>query len=201
MPVDVKICGLSTPEAVRAAARGATLSRVRVFPAVPRFGRPAVAAELGGYAPGSVIRVGLTVDADDSTLAEIAAQARVGRLQLHGRETPERVAEVRRRFDLPVIKALPIAGPEDVTAARAYEEVADMLLFDARPPAGADRPGGNALAFDWGLLTGTTCAGGCGRGLPAANLPMRAPPRARPVESRSGVETAGVKNVLKIRNS
>ena len=204
MSIDVKICGLSTPEAVKAAAAGgARYIGFVFFPPSPRFVKPAVAAELGGYAPASVIRVGLTVDADDAALAEIVASSRVERLQLHGRETPERVAEVRRRFGLPVIKALPIAGADDVAAARAYEDAADMLLFDARPPAGADRPGGNALSFDWRLLADAKwrlpwmLAGG----LTAANLAEAVHQSgAGTVDVSSGVEDQpGVKDVLKIQ--
>ncbi|MBE0534016.1 MAG: phosphoribosylanthranilate isomerase [Rhodospirillales bacterium] len=204
MGIDVKICGLSTPEAVKAAAAGgARYIGFVFFPPSPRFVKPAVAAELGGYAPGSVIRVGLTVDADDAALAGIVADACVERLQLHGRETPERVAEVRRSFGLPVIKALPIAGADDVAAARAYEDVADMLLFDARPPAGADRPGGNALSFDWRLLADAKwrlpwmLAGG----LTAANLAEAVHQSgAGTVDVSSGVEDQpGVKDILKIQ--
>lgn len=204
MGVDVKICGLSTPEAVKAAAAGgARYIGFVFFPPSPRFVKPAVAAELGGYANGDIVRVGLTVDAADAALADIVADARIDRLQLHGLESPERVAEVRRRFGLPVIKALPIAGPDDVAAARAYEEVADMLLFDARPPAGADRPGGNALSFDWRLLAEAAwrapwmLAGG----LTAANLTEAVRQSgAGTVDVSSGVEDQpGVKNVLKIQ--
>lgn len=204
MGVDVKICGLSTPEAVKAAAAGgARYVGFVFFPPSPRYVRPALAAELGGYANGDVVRVGLTVDAADDELAGIVAAAGIERLQLHGRETPERVAEVRRRFGLPVIKALSIAGPDDVAAARAYEDAADMLLFDARPPAGADRPGGNALAFDWRLLAGAAwrkpwmLAGG----LTAANLADAVRRSgAAAVDVSSGVEDRpGVKNVLKIQ--
>jgi len=204
MGVDVKICGLSTPEAVKAAAAGgARYIGFVFFPPSPRFVKPAVAAALGGCVPDSVIRVGLTVDADDATLAEIADTAGVARLQLHGRETPERVAEVRRRFGLSVIKACPIAGPDDVAAARPYEDVADMLLFDARPPAGADRPGGNALSFDWRLLSdaGWRRPWMLAGGLTAANLADAVRQSgAGAVDVSSGVEDRpGVKSVPKIR--
>jgi len=202
--VDVKICGLGTPEAVKAAAAGgARYIGFVFFPPSPRFVTPALAAELGGHAGGDVARVGLTVDADDDALAGIVAAANLDRLQLHGRETPERVAEVRRRFALPVIKALAIAGADDVAAARPYEAVADMLLFDARPPAGAERPGGNALAFDWSLLADTSwrvpwmLAGG----LTAATLADAVRRSgATAVDVSSGVEDRpGIKSVTKIR--
>lgn len=203
MTVDVKICGLNAPGAVKvASAGGAKYIGFVFFPKSPRFVRPATAAELGGYARPGILKVGLVVDADDELLAEIVANAHLDRLQLHGHETPERVAYVRRRFGLGVIKAVPIAGPDDLTAARAYEDVADMMLFDAKPPEGADRPGGNAATFDWDLL-GTEqwrlpwmLAGG----LTAANL-AEAVRRsgAQAVDVSSGVEDRpGVKNVLKI---
>lgn len=203
MMVDVKICGLTTPGAVKAAsAGGAKYIGFVFFPPSPRSVKPAIAAELGGYAKPGILRVGLVVDADDELLAEIVASAHLDRLQLHGRETPDRVAEVRRRFGLGVIKALPIAGPDDVAAAHAYEDVADMLLFDAKAPEGADRPGGNALSFDWDLLVAERwrrpwmLAGG----LTAANL-AEAVQRsgARALDVSSGVEDQpGVKSVLKI---
>jgi len=203
MAVDVKICGLNTPGAVKAAsAGGAKYVGFVFFAASPRYVKPATAAELGGYARNGILRVGLVVDADDELLAAIAATAHLDRLQLHGRETPERVAEVRRRFGLGVIKALSIAGPDDVAAAHAYEDVADMLLFDAKPPEGAGRPGGNAIPFDWNLLAAERwrrpwmLAGG----LTATNLADAVRRSgAQAVDVSSGVEDRpGVKNVLKI---
>ena len=134
-----------------------------------------------------------SVDATNDELAAITGNGAVDVLQLHGSETPERVAEVRRRFGLPVMKALPIAGPGDVEAARTYEGVADRLLFDAKPPSGAERPGGNALAFDWGLLAGTRwnvpwlLAGGLTADNVAAAIRVSGAPG---VDVSSGVETA-----------
>ena len=154
--VQVKICGLKTTNAVDAAVTaGADLVGFVFFKKSPRHVTPAIAGGLAARVPVGVLKVGLTVDATDDELAAITGNGAVDILQLHGAETPERVAEVRRKFGLPVMKALPIAAPDDVTAARAYEGVADRLLFDAKPPKDADRPGGNALAFDWGLLAGT----------------------------------------------
>lgn len=154
MTVEVKICGLSTPDAVKMAVKGgARYIGFVFFPPSPRCVTPIRAAELGGFARnGDITKVGLVVDADDETLAEIAAAANLDMLQLHGQETPERVAEIRTRFGLPVIEAVAISDSTDIARARDYEAVADMLLFDAKPPAGADRPGGNALSFDWDLL-------------------------------------------------
>jgi phosphoribosylanthranilate isomerase len=158
--VQVKICGLKTVEAVEAAVdpgngAGADLIGFVFFKKTPRYVTPPVASGLAGHVPSDVIKTGLVVDASDDELAVITASGAVDMLQLHGHETPERVAQVRAKFGLPVMKALPIAEPGDVNAARAYEAVADRLLFDAKPPKDAERPGGNALAFDWGLLAGT----------------------------------------------
>jgi len=125
-------------------------------------------------------------------------------LQLHGSETAERVAEVKEKFGLPVMKALAIASPDDVTGARAYETVADRLLFDAKPPKDADRPGGNAVAFDWGLLAGTDwsvpwlLAGGLTPGNVAEAIRTAGAPG---VDVSSGVETApGEKSADLIRD-
>ncbi len=159
MTIEVKICGLSTPDSVRVAVKaGARYIGFVFFPRSPRFVKPSIAAELGGFVRNNVTKVGLVVDADDATLEAIVAAANLDMLQMHGVETPERVAEVRSRFGLPVMKAVAIAGPEDLAVARTYGPVADMLLFDAKPPQDADRPGGNARAFDWDLLAGESWA-------------------------------------------
>lgn len=153
----VKICGLSTPESVAAAIEaGADLLGFVFYPRSPRNVTPDQAAELTKPVPAAVRTVALTVDADDALLETIAATMRPGLLQLHGHETPERVAEIRSRFGTPVMKVLSVASAEDVAKASAYEPVADMLMFDAKPPKemkGA-LPGGNALRFDWQLLAG-----------------------------------------------
>ncbi len=203
MSVDVKVCGLSTPEAVAAAvAGGARYVGFVFFERSPRHISPQEAAALARSVPGSVTRVGLVVDADDAALEAILAAGGLDMLQLHGKETPERVAEIRRRFTLPVMKAVGIAGPEDVARARSYEPVADQLLFDARPPKDATRPGGNALAFDWRLIQGQAwkrpwlLAGG----LDAGNLAEAVRASGAPgVDVSSGVEDApGVKSAEKI---
>ncbi|MEQ8505643.1 MAG: phosphoribosylanthranilate isomerase [Rhodospirillales bacterium] len=152
----IKICGLKTVDAVETAVNaGADLVGFVFFKKTPRYVTPPVASGLAGHVPQGVIKTGLVVDATDDELAVIVASGAVDLLQLHGSETPARVQEIKARVGLPVMKALPIAEPKDVEAARAYEGVADRLLFDAKPPKDADRPGGNALAFDWGLLAGT----------------------------------------------
>jgi phosphoribosylanthranilate isomerase len=202
--IDVKICGLRTPEAVAAAVDGgARYLGFVFFPPSPRHLDPARAAGLMASVPDGVRRVGLVVNADDATLDALVAACPLDMLQLHGHETPERAAAVRMRFGLPILKALPISDQGDVLAARAYEDVADMLLFDARPPKDATRPGGNALAFDWTLLAGTSwkkpwlLAGGLHPGNLAEAVRLSG---ARAVDVSSGVEDApGVKSPAKIR--
>ena len=153
MSVEAKICGLNAPDAVSAAVEGgARYLGFNFFAASPRSVTPEVASRLGAGVPDGILKVGVVVDSGDEALARITAGAGIHMLQLHGAERPERVAEVKARFGLPVIKAVPIAGPDDVEKARAYEDVADRLMFDARAPVGASRPGGNALAFDWRLI-------------------------------------------------
>lgn len=204
MTVAAKICGLKTPEAVAAAiAGGARYLGFVFFPPSPRNVAPAEAAALMAAVPAGVKKVGLVVDADDEALAALLAACPLDILQLHGHETPERTAAIRARFGLPVMKALPVAGPEDLAGARAYEAVSDLLLFDAKPPKGATRPGGNALAFDWSLLAGTAwsrpwlLAGG----LTPENVAEAVRTSGAPgVDVSSGVEAApGVKSLEKIR--
>ena len=157
MPVEAKICGINTPEALDAAVRhGAAYVGFVFYPPSPRALTPEAAAPLAHAAAGSVRRVGLFVDADDSAIARTLALAPLDLLQFHGSETPARVRAVRERFGLPVMKAVPIAGPEDIAAAGAYLAAADLLLFDAKPPRDMKGalPGGNALSFDWQLLAG-----------------------------------------------
>jgi phosphoribosylanthranilate isomerase len=156
MTITAKICGLSSEAAVAAAvAGGASYVGFVFYPPSPRSLAPARAAELCAAVPTSVKRVGMFVDVEDRAIAEVLGAAPLDILQFHGAETPERVAEVKRRFRLPVMKALAIAGPGDVDVASRYEDTADMLLFDAKPPRRADAlPGGNGLAFDWRLIAG-----------------------------------------------
>ena len=159
MTVAAKICGLSTAEAVDTAIEGGARFVGFVFyPPSPRYVTPDQAAALAARVPSGLTRVGLFVDVADATLEAVLARVPLDLLQFHGRETPRRVSEVKARFRVPVMKAIPIAGPGDPDAAEAYLEVADWLLFDAKPPR-ADAgflPGGNGLAFDWELLKGRT---------------------------------------------
>lgn len=155
----VKICGLSTPESVATAIDGGADYLGFVFyPRSPRNVTPEQAALLAAPVPLSVQTVALTVDASDALLQTIIDTMGPAILQLHGHETPERVAEIRQRFGVPVMKVLSVAGPEDVAAAHAYEDIAELLMFDARPPKDMANalPGGNALRFDWTLLAGTS---------------------------------------------
>jgi phosphoribosylanthranilate isomerase len=148
----IKICGLSTAETMEAAlTAGADMIGLVSFPPSPRHVDTAAAAVLADQARGRAEIVLLTVDADDATLAALVTAIRPDWLQLHGRETPARVVEVRRRFGRPVMKALGIRDEADLAATADYA-VADRLLFDAKPPKDATRPGGNGLAFDWRLL-------------------------------------------------
>ena len=204
MSIEVKICGLTDAAAVKAAVEGgAAMCGFVFFPASPRNLTPKEAAELTKGVPEGVIRVGLTVDADDALLADIALVAKVDMVQLHGAETLARTNEVRERFGLPVIKVLAVQGPDDLAAAKAYQGVADRLMFDAKPPEDASRPGGNARTFDWRVLKNQTFALPwlLAGGLTAENLTEAVKTSgAVAVDVSSGVEDApGVKNVDKIR--
>ena len=158
MSIAAKICGLNSEAALAAAvAGGAAYVGFVFYPPSPRAVEPARAAALGAAVPSGVRRVGLFVDADNDAIREVLAVAAIDLLQFHGHESPHRVAEARARFQRPVMKVISIAGPDDVLAAEGYEDAADMLLFDARPPRRADAlPGGNGLAFDWRLIAGRT---------------------------------------------
>ena len=156
MSVAAKICGLSTEAAVTAAvAGGAAYLGFVFYPPSPRAVTAEKAARLCAAVPPGIGRVGLFVDAEDEAIAAVLAEAPIDVMQFHGGESPERVADAKTRFGRPVMKAIAIAGPEDVLAAARYEEVADLLLFDAKPPRRPDAlPGGNGLAFDWALIAG-----------------------------------------------
>mgnify|MGYP000412507214 CR=1 FL=1 len=153
MAFPVKICGLKDPATVAAAVdAGARYLGFNFFPKSPRFVTPDQAAALMLDVPMGMAKVSLTVNADDATLDEIVSTTTTDILQLHGSESPQRVAEVRARYGLPVIKALGIAEAADLAQIDTFSEVADQLLIDAKAPKGAILPGGNGLAFDWELL-------------------------------------------------
>lgn len=206
MSVAAKICGLKTPEAVAAAVEGgAALVGFVFFPPSPRNVEPAAVRALCARVPAGVRKVGLLVDESDAGIADILRQCDLDLLQLHGKETPERVAEIRARFGKKVIKAIPVSDGADLDRAAAYEGVADYLMFDAKPPKSMSGalPGGNALSFDWSLLAGRHfrlpwfLAGG----LTPDNLTDAVRISGAPmVDVSSGVEDRpGEKNVSKIK--
>jgi len=157
MPPLVKICGLMTPDAVDAAVlAGADMVGFVFFAPSPRHIEADVAARLMARVPDGVCKVALTVDADDRLIGEIVDHTTVDLLQLHGSESPARLSDLKSRFGLPVMKVLPVSHADDLATAGSYGSVADKLMFDARPPKGANRPGGNAQIFDWRLLHGFT---------------------------------------------
>ncbi|MGX9356977.1 phosphoribosylanthranilate isomerase [Roseobacteraceae bacterium S113] len=155
MDIRTKICGLSTAEHVAAAVEaGAAYVGFVFFPKSPRNVSISQARALALDVPAGIAKVALTVNADNALLDEITDAVPLDMLQLHGSESPERVAEVRARYGLPVMKAIGIADAEDLAKIDLYAPVVDQLLIDAKPPEGGDLPGGNGLAFDWQLLAG-----------------------------------------------
>ncbi|TPN73314.1 phosphoribosylanthranilate isomerase, partial [Mesorhizobium sp. B1-1-5] len=155
MALDVKICGLKTDQAMAAAlAGGASHVGFIFFAKSPRYIEPAAAGRLREAARGKALAVAVTVDANDTFLDDIIDSMRPDMLQLHGSETPERVAELKARYDLPVMKALPLSEAADLERIKPVVGVADRFLFDAKPPKGSELPGGNGVAFDWRILTG-----------------------------------------------
>ena len=205
MTLLVKICGLSTLAALDVALEaGADMVGFVFFPASPRNIGLAGARVLGEHVRGRAQKVALSVDATDDELAASIAALAPDMLQLHGEESPERVVMVRARFGLPVTKALPVAERADLAAVRVYDNVADRLLFDARAPRDATRPGGLGKSFDWHLLENLDLSipfmlsGGLNAGNVAQALRIT---RAPGVDVSSGVESApGVKDPEMIRN-
>ena len=204
MPLLIKICGLNTPESVDAALdAGADAVGFVFFPPSPRHLGFEAARALGARVRDRALKVALAVDAADEWLAAVIEALRPDMLQLHGKETRDRVVMVRTRFGLPVIKALPIAERADLAPIRLYASVADRLLFDARAPREATRPGGLGKSFDWRLLEGIDpgvpfmLSGGLDAGNVAEALRITNAPA---VDVSSGVERApGEKDPDKIR--
>ena len=203
LPTRVKICGLRDAAMLDAAVQaGAAYVGLVFFEKSPRNVTLAQAAALAAMVPAGVAKVALVVDADDAQLDALLAQVPVDILQLHGAETPARVTEVKARYGLPVMKAVGVTGPDDLAALDIYAQVADQLLVDAKPPKGADLPGGNGLSFDWRLIAGRRwpvpwmLAGG----LTPANVAQAvALTGAGQVDVSSGVESApGVKDAALI---
>ncbi|WP_282092020.1 phosphoribosylanthranilate isomerase [Epibacterium ulvae] len=151
--IRTKICGLSRPQDIAAAAEaGAAYVGFVFFPKSPRNVSYEQAASLAGETAVGLCKVALTVNADNAELDALTSQVPIDMLQLHGTETPDRVAEVRSRYGLPVMKAIGIADAEDLAQIDTYAQVADQLLIDAKAPKTSDLPGGNGIAFDWSLL-------------------------------------------------
>jgi phosphoribosylanthranilate isomerase len=204
MSLLVKICGLSTPETLDVALdAGADMVGFVFFPPSPRNISLDTARALARRVQGRARKVANTVDADDALLASIIEALKPDVLQLHGHETPQRVAAVRECFGLPVMKALPIETKSDLLPIGSYTSVADRLLFDARPPREATRPGGLGKPFDWHLLENLNLpipyllSGGLHADNVAEALRIT---RAPGVDVSSGVESApGVKDPEKIR--
>lgn len=196
--IRVKICGLRSADDMAAvAAAGAAYAGLVFFPRSPRHLTPDQARAIALAAPEGLCKVALTVDADDATLDTIVSTVPLDMLQLHGHESPARVAEVRARYGLPVMKAVGVAEPGDLAALLDYSLVADQILVDAKPPKGAVLPGGNGLAFDWRLvaqrrwLRPWMLAGGLTPANVAEAIRLT---NARQVDVSSGVESApGVK--------
>ncbi|MFZ1338425.1 MAG: phosphoribosylanthranilate isomerase [Paracoccaceae bacterium] len=201
--VRVKICGLRTLADVAAvAAAGAAYIGLNFFPGSPRFVTLDEARSLAISAPVGLCKVALTVDADDATLDSIVEAMPLDMLQLHGHETPDRVAELRARYGLPVMKVVGVADEADLAAVTDYSLVADQIMVDAKPPKGAALPGGNGLPFDWRLvaqrrwLRPWMLAGGLTADNVAEAIRLTG---ARQVDVSSGVESApGVKDPARI---
>jgi phosphoribosylanthranilate isomerase len=204
MALSIKICGLRTPQALDVVLdSGVDLVGFVFFAPSPRHLGFEAARTLGQRVQGRAGKVALTVDANDDTLLDIIAALRPDMLQLHGSESPERVVAVRARFGLPVIKVLPVAERKDLSPVRHYAQIVDRLIFDARAPRDATRPGGLGKAFDWTLLKDINVgipfmlSGGLDAGNIAEALRIT---RAPGVDVSSGVERApGEKDPEKIR--
>lgn len=199
MKPDIKICGLKTPEAVeRAVARGATHIGFIFFPKSPRNIEPEVAAELADLVRDKVKIVAVTVDAGDEELDDIVQMLHPDILQLHGRESVDRILHLKALYGLPVMKVFSVRDPADLDRVDAYVDVADRFLFDAKAPAGSDLPGGNGVSFDWSAMASLDegvdymLSGGLNKenvGLALAST------RASGIDVSSGVESApGVKD-------
>jgi phosphoribosylanthranilate isomerase len=204
MSLIVKICGLSTRETLDAALQaGADMVGFVFFPASPRHIGLNTAHDLGRQARGRALKAALTVDADDATLANMVEALQPDILQLHGKETVARLRDIKQTFGLPVMKAIAVETPVDLASLPGYAAVADRILFDARAPRDATRPGGLGTAFDWRVLENLDLklpfmvSGGLHAGNVAEAVRVS---RAGGVDVSSGVERApGVKDPEMIR--
>jgi phosphoribosylanthranilate isomerase len=205
MPLLVKICGLSTRETLDTALEaGADMVGFVFFSPSPRHLSLEAARELGRQAKGRAAKVALTVDADDATLENIVETLRPDLLQLHGKETIARVRDVKAKFALPVMKVIAVETSADLAVLPGYASVADRILFDARAPKGATRPGGLGAVFDWHVLEKLDLqlpfmvSGGLSADNVAEAVRVT---RAGGVDVSSGVESApGIKDPEMIRN-
>lgn len=205
MSLIVKICGLSTPATLDAAlAAGSDMVGFVFFPASPRHVDLDTARILGRQAKGRAVKVALSVDADDALLANSIDALQPQILQLHGQESVARIRDIKQKFGLPVMKALAVATKADLAALPGYAAVCDRILFDAKPPKDATRPGGLGEPFDWHLLEGLNLAlpfmvsGGLDVSNVAEALRIT---RAGGVDISSGVESApGIKDPDMIRD-
>jgi phosphoribosylanthranilate isomerase len=199
MSVSVKICGINSAAAAEAALRaGVEYAGLVFFMKSPRHLSLESGAALAERMRNKLKLVALVVDEDDASLARIAQQIKPDYFQLHGKEAPSRAADIRARFHIPVIKAVAVAELDDLRQLAAYESAADMLMFDAKAPESASRPGGHGAAFDWQMLKGINLArpwflagglnpGNVGRAIAVSGAPM--------VDVSSGVESApGIKS-------
>jgi phosphoribosylanthranilate isomerase len=204
-PVAVKICGITTADAVSAAVTaGAVYGGLVFHPKSPRNLDIDRARALAHQMRGKLKVVTLLADPSDEQLAAVAAQVAPDYFQLHGKEAARRVAYVRAKFNMPVIKALPVAEASDLAAVTEYENVADLLMFDAKAPTGAERPGGHGQAFDWKILAGRSfakpwfLAGGLDPDNVARAIELSG---AGMVDVSSGVESApGIKDPARIQS-
>ena len=197
--IKVKFCGLTTPEAVQAAARaGAAYVGFVFFPKSPRHLSIEQSRTLAQDTPAGIVKVALTVNATDAFLDQLTKNVPLDMLQLHGHETPARVTEIKARYGLPVMQAVGLEKADDLTKIGDYAAVCDQLLIDAKPPRQGILPGGNGLAFDWRLIAGRNwplpwmLAGGLSPETVPAALQMTA---TRQLDVSSGIETSpGVKD-------
>ncbi|MFW2587943.1 phosphoribosylanthranilate isomerase [Sagittula sp. SSi028] len=201
--IRVKICGITRAEDIESLTRsGAAYVGFNFFPKSPRYVSADQARELALLCQPGLAKVALVVDPDDDLLDEITAKVPLDFIQLHGKETPQRVSEVRARYGLPVIKAVGLATEEDLEKIDTFMAIADQLLIDAKPPKDAILPGGNGLPFDWRLIAGRRwpkpwlLAGGLTEANVAQAIAMTG---ANQVDLASAVESApGIKDAAKI---
>lgn len=198
----IKLCGINDPASLEAAITArADYVGFNFYPPSPRFLSPGSAAALGAQAGGRITKVGVFVDADDVAIGDAVAAAGLDAIQLHGTETPERAAELRAIFGLPLWKVLSVASAADLARADAYVGAADFILFDAKTPKGT-LPGGMGLRFDWALLAGYRGAlpWGLAGGLTPDNVVEALRQTSAPmVDAASGIESApGIKDPVKI---